>query len=79
MCSDGEAARQSGKEHLLMYSKVLSGLVQGIDGTLISVETDIHDGLPVMNMVGYLSSCVKEAGERVRTALRNAGFNIPPK
>ena len=55
MCSDGEAARQSGKEHLLMYSKVLSGLVQGIDGTLISVETDIHDGLPVMNMVGYLS------------------------
>lgn len=79
MCSDGEAARQSGKEHLLMYSKVLSGLVQGIDGTLISVETDIHDGLPVMNMVGYLSSCVKEAGERVRTALRNSGFNIPPK
>ena len=52
MCSDGEAARQSGKEHLLMYSKVLSGLVQGIDGTLISVETDILDGLPVMNMVG---------------------------
>ena len=51
MCSDGEAARQSRKEHLLMYSKVLSGLVQGIDGTLISVETDIHDGLPVMNMV----------------------------
>ncbi|MFR5028960.1 MAG: hypothetical protein ACLTDF_09505 [Coprococcus sp.] len=47
-----------------MYSKVLSGLVQGIDGTLISVETDIHDGLPVMNMVGYPSSCVKEAGER---------------
>ena len=79
MCSDGEAARQSRKEHLLMYSKVLSGLVQGIDGTLISVETDIHDGLPVMNMVGYLSSCVKEAGERVRTALRNSGFNIPPK
>lgn len=79
MCSGGEAARQSGKEHLLMYSKVLSGLVQGIDGTLISVETDIHDGLPVMNMVGYLSSCVKEAGERVRTALRNSGFNIPPK
>ena len=69
MCSDGEAARQSGKEHLLMYSKVLSGLVQGIDGTLISVETDIHDGLPVMNMVGYLSSCVKEAVQLLTPSL----------
>ncbi len=62
-----------------MYSKVISGLVQGIEGTLISVETDIHDGLPMMNMVGYLSACVREAGERVRTALRNSNFNIPPK
>ena len=63
----------------IMYSKVLSGLVQGVEGTLISVETDIHDGLPVMNMVGYLSSCVREAGERVRTALRNSDFSLPPK
>ena len=76
--SCGEAAF-SRKEHIIMYSKVLSGLVQGVDGTLISVESDIHDGLPVMNMVGYLSSCVREAGERVRTALRNSNFNLPPK
>lgn len=62
-----------------MYSKVLSGLVQGIEGTLISVETDIHDGLPMMNMVGYLSACVREAGERVRTSLRNSNFSLPPK
>lgn len=62
-----------------MYSKVLSGLVRGVEGTLISVETDIHDGLPMMNMVGYLSACVREAGERVRTALRNSDFSLPPK
>ena len=62
-----------------MYSKVLSGLVQGVEGTLISVETDIHDGLPMMNMVGYLSACVREAGERVRTSLRNSNFSLPPK
>ena len=47
-----------------MYSKVLSGLVRGVEGMLISVETDIHDGLPMMNMVGYLSACVREAGDR---------------
>lgn len=62
-----------------MYSKVLSGLAQGVDGRLISVETDMSDGLPMMMMVGYLSSCVKEAGERVRTALRNSGFSLPPR
>ena len=43
------------------------------------MEADISDGLPAINMVGMLSSEVKEAGERVRTALKNTGFSIPPK
>lgn len=62
-----------------MYSKVTSGGVLGVEGLLIQVETDINDGLPMFNMVGFLSACVKEAGERVRTALKNSGFHIPPK
>lgn len=62
-----------------MYSKVTSGGVLGVEGLLIQVETDINDGLPMFNMVGFLSACVKEAGERVRTALKNSGFQIPPK
>lgn len=33
----------------------------------------------MMNMVGYLSACVREAGERVRTSLRNSNFSLPPK
>lgn len=57
-----------------MYSKVTSGGVLGVEGLLIQVETDINDGLPMFNMVGFLSACVKEAGERVRTALKNSGF-----
>ena len=52
-----------------MYSKVTSGGVLGVEGLLIQVETDINDGLPMFHMVGFLSACVKEAGERVRTAL----------
>ena len=39
----------------------------------------MNDGLPMFTMVGYLSSSVKEAGERVRTALKNSGFHMPPK
>ncbi len=62
-----------------MYSKVVSGIVKGIDGVLIYVEADISNGLPIFEMVGYLSSELKEAKERVRTALRNQGYSIPSK
>lgn len=62
-----------------MYGHIFSGMTSGISGRLISVETDISAGLPGMSLVGYLSSSVKEAGERVRTALKNCGFNIPPR
>ncbi len=62
-----------------MFSKVISSAVLGVDGTKISVEADVNDGLPMFTMVGYLSSSVKEAGERVRTALKNSGYHMPPK
>ncbi len=62
-----------------MYSRIISGGIIGVEGILIQVEADMNDGLPVFNMVGYLSPCVREAGERVRTALKNSGFRIPPK
>ena len=61
-----------------MVSKIYSGVAIGIQGMVICVEADISPGLPTMNLVGYLSSSVKEAGDRVRTALRNTGFSIPP-
>lgn len=62
-----------------MYSKVLSGTLHGVEGRLITVEADVSDGLPVFNMVGVLASEVREAGDRVRTALRNSGYILPPK
>lgn len=62
-----------------MYSKVVSGSVHGVEGNLITVEADVSDGLPMFSMVGFLGSEVKEAQERVRTALRNSGFMLPPK
>ncbi len=62
-----------------MFSKVTSCAVLGVDGQVISVEADVNDGLPVFTMVGFLSSSVKEAGERVRTALKNSGYHMPPK
>ena len=62
-----------------MYSTVYSAALDGMRAEMIRVEADVNKGLPMFHMVGYLSSEVKEAGERVRTAIRNAGIFLPPK
>lgn len=62
-----------------MYSNVTSGTILGIQGVLIQVEADVSDGLPGFHMVGYLSGEIRESSERIRTAMRNSGFHVPPK
>ncbi len=62
-----------------MYSIVRTAIVQGIKSIPVFVEADMSDGLPVFEMVGFLSAEVKEAKERVRTALRNTGYRLPAK
>ena len=53
----------------MSFSTILSAAVDGLQAELIRVEADVSNGLPVFHMVGYLSSEVREAGERVRTAV----------
>lgn len=60
-----------------MYSTVVSGGIRGICSYLVQVEVDTAQGLPGFEMVGYLGSEVKEAKERVRVAMKNAGFVLP--
>ena len=62
-----------------MVSTVLSATLRGLCVEFIRVEADTSNGLPMFHMVGYLSSEVKEAGERVRTAIRNSGIMLPAK
>ena len=62
-----------------MFARVTGGALWGLEGIPVSVEADAGDGLPVFDMVGYLGSEVKEASTRVRTALINSGFRLPPK
>ena len=62
-----------------MFSSVLSAAICGIDGRKITVEADVSDGLPVFSMVGYLASEVREAQDRVRTALKNTGIRLPAR
>lgn len=62
-----------------MFSKINSCGIRGVEGYPVTVEADVSDGLPCFIMVGYLSEEVREAQERVRSALRNSGFFLPPK
>ncbi len=62
-----------------MYSKVCSAGLSGLEAHVIQVEADVSNGLPVFQMVGVLASAVKEARERVRIALQNAGYRFPAK
>ena len=62
-----------------MYSTVRTSMLCGIHAIPVQVEVDISTGLPAFEMVGYLSSEVREAKERVRTALHNCGVSLPAK
>ena len=61
------------------FSTVVSAATEGLAVEFVHVEADVSNGLPVFHMVGYLASEVKEAGERVRTAIKNSGFDFPAK
>lgn len=51
--------------------------LHGIDGYGVRVECDLSGGLPAFELVGLPDAAVKEAKERVRAAIRNAGFSFP--
>ncbi len=63
----------------MAYSTVLSAAFAGLDVIPVGVEADVSNGLPLLHMVGYLSSEVKEAAERVKTAIRNSEMDLPAK
>ena len=62
-----------------MFSKVDTAAICGVDCVPVEVEADVSTGLPMFSMVGYLNSQVKEAQERVWTALRNTGYTFPAR
>ena len=60
-----------------MLSKVLSYGILGLDGYPVSVEVDISGGLPGVDLVGLADTAVKEAKERVKSAIKNSGLEYP--
>lgn len=62
-----------------MTSNVQSCAVLGVDGYIVEVEVDMSAGLPVFTTVGLPEGAVRESKERVRSAIKNSGFKIPPR
>ena len=62
-----------------MLSIVNSCNFFGIDGFNVNVEVDLSRGMPCFNIVGLASIEIKEAKERVKSAIINSGFDFPTK
>lgn len=59
-----------------MLSIVKSMSLIGLEGYLVSVQVDISSGMPGWEIVGLPDTSIKEAKERVRTAIRNSGYEL---
>ena len=62
-----------------VLATLLSATLNGITGRIVRVEVDVAPGLPGFTIVGLPDAALSEARERVRGALRNAGFHHPPR
>ena len=60
-----------------MLARVWSASLIGVDAVKVGVEVDIAGGLPGIVVVGLPDAAVQESKERVRTAVKNAGFAFP--
>ena len=61
-----------------MLFKTLSASVYGIDAYLVEVEVDVGSArMTDFNVVGLPDNAVKESRERIKSALRNCGFEFP--
>ncbi|MBQ2770850.1 MAG: YifB family Mg chelatase-like AAA ATPase [Clostridia bacterium] len=60
-----------------MYALAQSAGLSGLSGFTVTVETDLGGGLPAFEIVGLPDAAVRESRERVRAAIKNAGYSFP--
>ena len=62
-----------------MLSIIKTVSLQGLEGYIVNVEVDVTNGLPCLEIVGLPGTTIKESKERIRSAIRNAGFEMMNK
>ncbi|MDD5465556.1 MAG: YifB family Mg chelatase-like AAA ATPase [Candidatus Omnitrophica bacterium] len=60
-----------------MISKIYSFGLLGLEAYPVEIEIDVARGLPVITLVGLADTAIKESKERVRSAIKNSGFQWP--
>lgn len=60
-----------------MISYAFSYTILGLEALLVTIEIDIHSGLPLTNIVGLPDNVIKESKERIRSAIKNSGYKYP--
>ena len=61
-----------------MLASLCSAAVFGVDAYPVQIEVDVSFGLPHFSMVGLPDATVRESRDRVRSAIKNSGFEFPP-
>ena len=62
-----------------MFATSTSCALRGLAGVPVVVEADVSSGLPGFTIVGLTDRAIQEARERVKAAIRNAGFEFPQR
>lgn len=62
-----------------MLSKIKSIALNGLDGNLVEIQTDISNGMPEFEIVGLPDASVKEAKKRIAAAIKNSNIEFPNK
>ena len=62
-----------------MLSKINTMSLEGLNGYLVEIQSDVSGGLPCFEIVGLPDIRVKEAKERVRSAIKNSGLEFPSR
>lgn len=60
-----------------MLARVQSASIVGLEASMVAVEVNVSSGIPTFAIVGLSDTAVREARERVRAAIRNAGYEMP--
>ena len=62
-----------------MATMVKSFALQGIDGYVVDIQTKILEGNPSISVIGMGDQAIKEAAERIASAIDESGYSMPKK
>lgn len=62
-----------------MFAKAISGALMGLEASLVEVQCDVARGLPSFIIVGLPEKEVQESRERIRSAVKNTGYEFPAR